>query len=156
MSDGEMKVVYVKSCPFCQLSQFWLLAMQSCSQLEVVAAKSWRRRKSWAAAPPRLGDSLFHWAAVWRRGRPINFKLLPFRLKWFNRFQLYLGALCTLAKIYPRNGHKSNLEHFLFLRFRSSLDIVAAETCIDLNCWTTTWLLWPFLLEHISKVVEVV
>ena len=42
---------------------------------------------------------------VWRRGRPINFKLLPFRLKWFNRFQLYLGALCTLAKTYPRNGH---------------------------------------------------
>ena len=40
-----------------------------------------------------------------RRGMPINFKLLPFRLKWFNRFQLYLGALCTLAKIYPRNGH---------------------------------------------------
>ena len=32
-----VKVVYLKSCPFCQLSQFWL-AMQSCSAAGRVAA----------------------------------------------------------------------------------------------------------------------
>ena len=48
----SVKVVYLKSCPFCQLSQFWL-AMQSCSTAGFAARKSWascRPAISWAIA----------------------------------------------------------------------------------------------------------
>ena len=43
---------------------------------------------------------------------PINFKLLPSRLKCFNRFHLYLGALCTLAKRITKCPKRPKLKLF--------------------------------------------